>query len=157
MKKLFAAVVAIVMMMSLSIAVFADSPTGTVLRKVTVINGIGATADVKQVNDGDSVSFTADSSKGKFDKWMVYKADGSAAVLGTDYTVANGSATDSAFSIVPKADLIVTGNYGGKITDPKTGKESTSPKTGDFTVLYFGIAALAALGCGVVSKKQLAK
>lgn len=157
MKKLFAAVVALVMMMSLSVAVFAESPTGTVLRKVTVINGIGATAEVKQVNDGEPISFTADSAKGKFNKWAIYKADGTAAVLGTDYTVASGADTDASFSIVPKADLIVTGNYDSKVTDPKTGKESTSPKTGDFTVLYFGIAALAALGCAAASKKQLAK
>lgn len=159
MKKFVAAIVALVMVMSLSIAALAasvPSASGDVYRKVTVINGVGANQDVKSVKDGEALTLTADSSKGTFNSWKVYKADGTAAVAGTDYTI-TGSLTDATLTITPKADLIVTGNYGGKITDPKTGGETTSPATGDFAVVYLGVLAIAALGLGIVSKKQLAK
>lgn len=160
MKKIIAAIVAVVLVMSLSIAAFAEeipSASGKVYHKVTVINGIGAAQDVKSVEDGNAIALAADTAKGAFKQWMIYKADGSAAVAGVDYTVSAGALKEAALTIVPKTDLIVTGNYDGKLTDPKTGSEATSPVTGDFNVVYLGIAAFAALACAAASKKQLAK
>lgn len=158
MKKLIAVMISLVLVLSFSVVAFAaDSPSGTVVRTVTVINGANAKGAPQSIPVGQSVTVTADSSKGTFNSWKVYKADGSAAVAGTDYTVSAGSLTATSLTITPLTDLIICGNYNGTITDPITGAASKAPQTGDFTVVYFGIAALAALAFGVTAKKQLAK
>lgn len=159
MKKLFAIVLALVLMLTVSVTAFAAvSPEGKVVYKVTTINGIDSTPVVKEVEEGTSVEVTVDTTKGTFDDWKIYKKDGTVAKEGVDYTIV-GKLTDTKITVTPKGDLIICGNYNGKITDPLTGKESTSdsPQTGDFSVLYLSIIALAALSFAGVAKKQLSK
>jgi len=159
MKKLFAIVLAVVMMLTLSVTAFAAvSPGAKVFHKVTVINGIDAQVIVHSVEDGNSQEVVIDTNKGTFDDWKIYKKDGTVAKEGVDYTI-EGKPTDNKIVVTPKTDLIICGNYNGKITDPLTGKEATpdSPQTGDFSVVYLSIIALAALGFAGVAKKQLSK
>ncbi len=158
MKKVFAVILAVAMIMCLSVSAFAAlSPEDKPVYKVTVINGIDAKSEVKSIDEGSEFTVTSDANKGKFDFWRVYKKDGTVAKEGVDYTVKTGKLEESPISIIPKADIIVTGNYDGKLTDPLTGKEmqDKSPATGDFSVVY--IFALGALALAGVAKKQLSK
>ena len=81
---------------------------------------------------------------------------------GTDYTVKSGSLGDKNLTIVPISRVAITGNYGGKITDPA--KPSTavtssanSPKTGDVNVAYAIMVLLAAGALVFGAKRQLSK
>lgn len=160
MKKVFAVILAVVLVMSLSVTAFAavQSPEGVSLHKVYVINGSGAKTETIEVAIGESVTVTADPSKGTFDKWIVYKADGTPAVEGKDYTLVSGTMTSSSLTLIPLTNLIITGNYNGKDTQIELGTdEPFSPQTGDTTVmLLVSVMALALAGAGV-AKKQLAK
>ncbi len=159
MKKLFAIVLAVAMVLTLSVSAFAAvSPGAKIYHKVTVINGIGSTPVIHTVEDGKSVEVVVDPSKGDFDDWKIYKEDGTVAKEGVDYTIV-GKLTDEKIVVTPKTDLIITGNYNGKGTDPLTGGESKpqAPQTGDFSMVYLTVIALAALGFAGVAKKQLSK
>ncbi|MBE6807369.1 MAG: hypothetical protein E7527_05105 [Ruminococcaceae bacterium] len=161
MKKVFAVLLTIALVMSLGMSVSAaSSPEGVSYYKVYVIDGQGADTEVIKVPVGEDATITAnaDPSKGDFDKWMFYKADGSAAVEGKDYEIVSGTATGSPITIIPLCNLIVTANYGGKITEfDITNNEPTSPQTGDNTVVVLSSVMMLALAGVVVAKKQLAK
>ncbi len=160
MKKVFAVILAVVLVMSLSVTAFAAvlSPEGVSLYKVYVINGNGAKTQVTEVAIGDSISLSADPAMGTFNKWLVYKMDGTAAVEGEDYTIAEGSLTSSTITIIPMANIIITGNYDGKDTEfDITNNEPVSPQTGDTSVVMLGAMMVLALAGAVVAKKQLAK
>ena len=160
MKKVFAVVLAVVLVMCLSVTAFAavQSPEGVSVYKVYIINGSGAKTQITEVTVGESVTLTADPAKGKFDKWIVYKMDGSIAVEGVDYTIVEGSLTSESITIIPMANIIITGNYNGKITKfDITNNEPVSPQTGDTSVVMLGAMMVLALAGAVVAKKQLAK
>ena len=160
MKKVFAVVLAVILVMSLSVTAFAavQSPQGVSVYKVYVINGSGAKTQITEVAVGESITLTADPEMGKFDKWMIYKMDGSLAVEGEDYTIVSGSLTTETITIIPLANIIITGNYNGKITKfDVTNGEPVSPQTGDTSVVMLGAMMVLALAGAVVAKKQLAK
>jgi len=160
MKKIFAIVLAVVLVMSLSVSVFAagSSPEGVSYYKVQIINGNGAETETVKVPVGDEVTLKADPDKGDFDGWEIYKADGTAAVKGKDYDIVSGSLNGSPLVIIPSANLIITGNYDGEDTDFEIDNgEATSPQTGDVAVYALGAVMVLALAGAAVAKKQLAK
>ena len=159
MKKVFAVILAVVLVMSLSVTAFAavQSPEGSRFNKVYIINGIGAKTETIEVNVGESVPLKADVSKGTFNEWTIYKMDGTPAVPGTDYQL-EGKLTDPNVVITPLTNLIVTGNYDGKKTPfTITNGEPQSPQTGDSTVVVMVAVMALALAGACVAKKQLAK
>ena len=93
---------------------------------------------------------------GKFDSWSVYlvvydeegKKSFVEAVEGIHYTIVEGSLTSDTLTVIPLADIVVCGNYNGKIT---------SPKTGDYSVYFALIALLSLAGIAVTSKKVFSK
>lgn len=144
MKKIFAVILCVMVMFSISVPAFADnikSPVGEEFHEVTVRNGIGVEGvtvpDVAtQVKDGEKVTVKPDPEKGDFDNWTIYiDYDNSKAVEGRDYIIVSGSLTGENLTIIPKTDLIICGNYDGKITDPNTGdqKDPDAPQTGSYT------------------------
>lgn len=160
MKKVFAILLAAVLVMSLSVTAFAagSSPEGVSYYKVYVINGNGAETESHKVPVGDEIELEADPDKGDFDGWSIYKADGSAAVKGKDYEIVSGSLSKSPLIIIPMANLIVTGNYDGEDTDFEIdNEEPTSPQTGDIAVYALGAVMVLSLAGAAVAKKQLAK
>ena len=158
MKKVFALILAVVLVMSFSVTAFAaKSPEGVSINKVSVINGKGSETQAESVKVGESFEIKADKAKGTFNKWIVYKADGSLAVEGVDYTI-EGELTDEVVEIVPLASIIITGNYNGEKTDfVLNNGEPESPKTGDTVLMAFAAVMLVALAGAGVAKKQLAK
>lgn len=152
MKKIVAVLLALTAVFALSFSALAvDSPEATVKVNVTVRvaqpkSGVDKVDTAVPVDKGTVIRVSTDSSKGKFNSWAVYKADGTLAVKGTDYEIVEGSLTSTEFSIKVNADLYVCGNYNGKITDPLTGEAKTpdSPKTGDTAVACAAVMLLSA-------------
>ena len=160
MKKIFAIVLAVVLVMSLSVSVFAagSSPEGVSYYKVHIIDGNGAKTQTEKVPVGEEITLKADPDKGDFDEWKIFKADGSIAVEGKDYEVVSGSLTKSPLVIIPMANLIITANYDGEETDFEIDNgEVTSPQTGDVAVYALCSVMVLALAGAAVAKKQLAK
>lgn len=170
MKKILALVLTLVLIMGLSVPVFAaKSAGGQVYFKVVVVDGndhkdapAGTTPENithNNVNDGNTIKLKATESKGTFDGWAIYKADGTAAVKDVDYKILGAFAlTDPEIEIVPLATIVITANYNGVKTEPITvNDEDESPETGDNTVVVLSAVALIALCGAVVAKKQLAK
>ncbi len=159
MKKVFALIIAVILVMSLSVTAFAakNSPSGDTFHIVHVINGQGADTDIHKVKVGESVELIAKDSNGTFDEWKIYRTDGTPAVPGTDYTI-SGKLTDKKIVVSPLTNLIVTGNYNGKDTsfEIKNG-EVHSPKTGDTAVAVIAAVMVLSLAGAVVAKKQMAK
>jgi hypothetical protein len=157
MKKIFAAILCVLVMCSFCVPALADnikSPVGEKVHEVTVRNGIGVEGvtvpDVAtEVKDGDKVTVKPDPKKGDFDNWTIYlDYDNSKAVEGRDYIIVSGSLTGDTLTIIPKTDLIICGNYDGKITDPNTGKpaDPDAPQTGSRN----GLDKLLYIGGGVL-------
>ncbi len=170
MKKILALVLALVLVMGLSVPVFAaKSPNGQVYFKVVVVDGNdhkdapeGTTPDnitYNTVVDGNKIKVTATESKGTFDGWVIYKADGTVAVKDVDYKLLGAfSLTDPEIEIVPLATIVITANYNNVKTETIiVNDEDEAPATGDAMIVTLSAVALIAL-CGVVvAKKQLAK
>lgn len=158
MKKFLAVILAIVLVMSLSVTAFAaNSATGVSHFTVWTVNGDGSITYSENVAVGESITMTVDKTKGTFNEWIVYKADGSVAVEGVDYKI-EGSLKDENAKIIPLANVIITGNYNGKKTEFVVNNgEVESPQTGDVTVAALAVVMLIALAGAVVAKKQLAK
>ena len=160
MKKVFAILLAAVLVMALSVTTFAAgvSPEGVSYYKVYIINGNGAKTQIEKVSVGDEVTLVADPKKGDFDGWKIFKADGTPAVEGKDYTIVSGSLDESPLVIIPLANLIITGNYNGVETDFEIDNgEVTSPQTGDVAVYTLCSVMVLALAGAAVAKKQLVK
>lgn len=170
MKKLLALILTLILIMGLSVPVFAaKSAGGTVYFKVVVIDG-NAHADADDaanaenithniVTDGKSIKVKADETKGAFDGWIIYKADGTLAVKDVDYKVLGAfSLADPEIEIVPLATIVITANYDGVKTETIiVNDEDESPETGDNTAVVLAAVALMALCGAIVAKKQLAK
>ncbi len=178
MKKLLAIVMTLVLIMGLSVPVFAaKSPVADEVYTVLLVRDADDKVGYSQtIKKGDTVKFACDPDKGTFDGWNIYKADATPATVGVDYEVVSTSSlkektvlgasnvlgtfalTAEVIEIKPLANLIVTANYNGILTNPiiSTG-EDVAPETGDSTVLALSALAVVALCGAVVSKKQLAK
>lgn len=160
MKKVFAILLAAMLVMSLSVTAFAvgASPEGVSYHKIYIINGSGADTHTQKVSIGEKVTLIADPKQGDFDEWKIFKADGTPAVEGKDYTIVSGSLTSSPLVIIPMTNLIITGNYNGVNTefDINNG-EVTSPQTSDTAVYVLCSVMVLALAGAVVAKKQLVK
>lgn len=164
MKKIVAILLALTAIFALSFSALAvDSPVATVKVNVTVRaaevkSGIDKLDTAVSVDKGTVVKVAPDSSRGKFNSWSVYKADGSLAVQGSDYELVEGTLTSSELSIKAQADLCVCGNYNGKTTDPITGEAKTpdSPKTGD-TAVTCAVVMLLGAAFALSARKQLCK
>lgn len=160
MKKVFAILLAAVLVMALSVTAFAagSSPEGVSYYKVHIIDGNGSKTQTEKVPVGEEITLKADPDKGDFDEWKIFKADGSIAVAGKDYEVVSGSLSKSPLVIIPMANLIITANYDGKETDFEIDNgEVTSPQTGDVAVYALCSVMVLALAGAVVAKKQLVK
>ena len=160
MKKVFAILLAAVLVMALSVTAFAagSSPEGVSYYKVHIIDGNGSKTQTEKVPVGEEITLKADPDKGDFDEWKIFKADGSIAVAGKDYKVVSGSLTKSPLVIIPMANLIITANYDGEETDFEIDNgEVTSPQTGDVAVYALCSVMVLALAGAVVAKKQLVK
>lgn len=160
MKKVFAILLAAVLVMALSVTAFAAgvSPEGVSYYKVYIIDGNGSKTQVEKVPVGEDITLEADPDKGDFDEWKIYKADGSVAVEGEDYEIVSGPLTSSSITILPKANLIITANYDGEETDFEIDNgEVTSPQTGDVAVYALCSVMVLALAGAAVAKKQLVK
>ncbi len=160
MKKVFAILLAAVLVMALSVTAFAAgvSPEGVSYYKVHIIDGNGSKTQVEKVPVGEDITLEADPDKGDFDEWKIYKADGTVAVEGEDYEIVSGSLTSSSITILPKANLIITANYDGEETDFEIDNgEVTSPQTGDVAVYALCSVMVLALAGAAVAKKQLVK
>ena len=59
-------------------------------------------------------------------------------------------------TVIPLADIVITGNYGAKTAEQSTDGQTTAPQTGDYS-LYFALIALLSLAGVVVSKKVFSK
>ncbi len=180
MKKMTAVLLALLLVLSLSVPVFAaDSPGGQKMVKIVFVDGaddkVGTTYTCLS---GEELTLKASSDKGKFDGFMFYTANGKPAVEGTDYTVVSNTDAVAAAYVVTEdvhaasapvytkpvitfaahVSLIVTANYNGVITTPTiSNDDDEAPATGDNTAVYLSAIAFVAL-CGVVvAKKQLAK
>ena len=113
----------------------------------------------------------ADPSKGKFDSWGIYVVtygpDGkkiyNTAVAGEHYKiVVDGRVltddemkgdlskilSSEKITIIPLADLVICGNYNGKVT---------SPKSFDYSVYFVMLAVLSLAGAGFAGKKVFSK
>ena len=139
MKKLFAILFCFVMVFSFSFSAFAvKRPVGEMVHEVILRGGLGVEGVLKpdiayEIKDGNKVTVKIDPSKGDFDNWSIYiDIDNSKAKEGEHYTIVSGSLTSDTITIIPKTDLIICGNYDGKITDPNTGKpaDPEAPETG---------------------------
>ena len=160
MKKVFAILLAAVLVMALSVTAFAagSSPEGVSYYKVHIIDGNGSKTQTEKIPVGEEITLKADPDKGDFDEWKIFKADGSVAVPGKDYEIVSGSLTKSPLVIIPMANLIITANYDGKETDFEIDNgEVTSPQTGDVAVYALCSVMVLALAGAVVAKKQLVK
>lgn len=160
MKKVIAIVLALATVLCLSVTAFAaDSPSGEISYKIATINGVGGKGQPVQKKQGETVTMSADGSKGTFNSWSVYKADGKAATKDVDYEIVKGGLTEKEIEVKPKNDLIICGNYNGVYTDPLTGLAGNpiSPKTGDMMVALAAVMMLAAVAGIFVSKKQFSK
>ena len=170
MKKILALILTLVLIMGLSVPVFAaKSAGGTVYFKVVVVDGndhkdapAGTTPEnitEKVVIDDNKIKVTANEEKGEFDGWVIYKADGTVAKKDVDYKVLGAfSLTDPEIEIIPLTSIVITANYNGVKTETVIiNDEDESPETGDSIVVALSAAALIALCGAVVAKKQLAK
>lgn len=164
MKKIIAIALCLLTVCALSVSAFADnvvSPTAETTFHITLqagvpVDGISSVGTENIVIEGNHVTVTPDSAKGEFNSWTIYRADDkSVAKEGVDYVVVKGSLNEKEITIEPQTDLIICGNYDGKITDPATGnpKQDTSPKTGESIVLASAVAMLAAAAVVFGSKK----
>jgi hypothetical protein len=158
MKKILAVLLAAMLLCTLSVTAFAaDSPAGTEVNKVTIVGGKDAAPVDKEVTVGQAVELKAATDKGTFDGWKIYKADGTEAKAGVDYTLAEGAKlTDSALKVIPLSSIIITGNYAGVVTPVKPGDKPVSPPTGDAAVMALAAVMVLALCGAVVAKKQAA-
>ena len=160
MKKVFAILLAAVLVMALSVTAFAAgvSPEGISYYKVHIIDGNGSKTQIEKVPVGEEITLEADPDKGDFDEWKIYKADGSVAVEGKDYDIVAGSLSSTSITIIPKANLIITANYNGVETEFEIDNgEVTSPQTGDVAVYALCSVMVLALAGAAVAKKQLVK
>ena len=166
MKKIIAIVLALVAVLTLSVSAMAanNSPVPTAKATVTIHSALCADGILQEgkavtVEVGSTANIIKDDAEGKFDSWAIYKPDGSVAVEGTDYVIVSGSLKDPSISITVLTDLIICGNYNGKITDPITGekKDPVAPPTFDVTAVALAMVMLGAAAVVITAKKQLCK
>ena len=166
LKKVLAIVLALVMLMGLSVTAFAETASPAADQKITVVSVAyeGAAPKTQTFSAKDQkLTFTAEATRGSdaFAGWKIYKKDGTEAVAGTDYTLADSSAlAGTTLVIVPLKDVIVTANYGTTTTSIEQAKAaftSKSPASGDMAVTGLALIMFVALAGVCVSKKQLAK
>lgn len=83
------------------------------------------------------------------------------AVAGTDYEIVKGSLTSDEMTVKVNSSVIICGNYDNVKTDPLSSSNSdnsaSAPQTGDLTLVYAFVVALAALTCGFGIKKVYSK
>ena len=176
MKRLIALALAALIVCSLTVTAFAaGSPVAPKVINTTIQKGTinGATNNAATTDGNGTITVVADPTLGTFNNWTVFKVvDGTqqaaigdtaeikyvTAVEGTDYVIVAGSLTSSTMTVRPLTDLVICGNYNGKVTDPKTGEDSgsTAPKTGADVAILLAVAALALAGAGFATKKVLA-
>ncbi len=166
MKKVIAVVLCLAVLFTLSVSAFAVESSvqgdGTqhrvIMRRGIGVSGFDAGNSTTVIDDGDKIIAKADPNEGTFNGWSVYKADGTPATEGTDYTLADGTKlTDTQVSVIAKTDIILCADYNGVKTDPQPeGSSNTSPKTADMSVAYV-VVMLAAAAAFMGAKKVYSK
>ncbi len=160
MKKIFAILLAVTLMMSLSVTAFAaSSPVAG--QKVTIIYVAHEDAkldvDTHEWSDKLTVTYTADEEyKGqKFTSWSIFLKDGTAAMAGKHYKEVKKAG--NVIEIIPLTDLIVAANYGTAATnvdDAVKAFQTSSPETGDIAIVGLSAAMLTSLAGAYVAKKK---
>ncbi len=176
MKKLFAVMIALLLVACLPMMAFATetetipSPTDVPVHEVTYTDAATGESKSETVEDGASVTYEVPSAEGK--EFAGFTIEGEYEVVsGAEYIVAapNGAievAEGAAIVIVPKGDVKVTANYADaeQPTDPTTptvddDEDGDSPQTGDdMLLLWIAIAVvIGGAGCALAVKKLTAK
>lgn len=156
------------------------------VRKADLSDPTGKVDTEYTFDAGTTITVKADSKYGTFNSWSVYKEETATgvsttpkseivtlsvvkalaatktvdAVQGTDYEIVKGSLTSSEMTIKVNTSVIVCGNYDNVKTDPNVASgdgSSSSPQTGDMTVLYAVIVMLAVAAFGFGVKKVYSK
>lgn len=165
LKKVFAVMLAVVLMMALSVTAFAaDSPVAAEKHKVVMVHGDQAPKRVVVSNTGDNanrVELVADTALGTFEGWSFYLKDGSAATENVHYEFVSGNASEASAAVVlVKTDLIIVANYAGKTANIQAAiplfNDDQSPETGDVATLSLAVVMIVALGGIAVARKRLA-
>lgn len=169
MKKIVALVLSAIMVCCLSVTAFAaESPSATEKVTVTVKKadtlGTDNKVDVEYtVDNGSTITVKASDKYGKeFDGWTVYKAGTTTeAVAGTDYEIVKGDIKSGEITLKLKANVVVCANYDDVKTSPNasssTDGSASAPATGDMTVVYAALVALAVVTFGFGVKKVYSK
>lgn len=157
MKKIFAVLLAVVLVVFATVPAFAiKSPSGETKYDVVVNNNQGGTGSytVESVEDNDHYIITADPKDGyEFSHWVI---DG-------DYDIIEGSLTDITITIKPLSDVVITpyfekdGETPGE--GPKDDDSDKSPATGDVSTQVMVVIAMlsVALFGAVVVKRSTSK
>lgn len=169
MKKIIALVLSVIMICCFSVTVFAEeSPVATEKVTITVKKadtvGTDNKVDVEYtVDNGSTVTVKANSKYGKeFDGWTVYIAGTTTeAVVGTDYEIVKGDINSDEITLKLKTNVVVCANYDNVKTDPDVSSgadgSASAPATGDMTVAYAVLVALAVAAFGFGVKKVYSK
>ncbi len=130
MKKFIALLLSILLLVSFSVTAFASkSPVAKPVFNVTIINGANADPVVSTQDGTDNLIIESKPENGKFDEWVIYKADGvTIAIEGVDYKVVEGSLTDDKLVITPLVELVICGNYNGVVTKPIIPEDDKKPE-----------------------------
>lgn len=151
MKK-FLAVLSIVLVL-VSVFAFAasaaDSKSGSLLYKVTVVSykaGSKTTGDY--IENGDTITLTASDSKYTFTGWVI---DGK-------YEIVSGSLKSKTLTVRPLSDLLVEESYNvqGSKGYVNSNNSSKSPKTGNNALAGAVVLTAGAFVVMAASKKRIA-
>ena len=151
MKRIIALLMAVMLVASVAVISVAakDSPTPVTYYSMTaeaVGAGEASVSPAKvEIGSNGTATFTATEKGGKFQKWELH----------CEYDIVEGSLTSATLVIRPKSDVHGIAFFeGGDKKDGKKDDGSTSPKTGDMTIV-FATLMLVALGAGVFAVKKI--
>ena len=159
MKKILALIISVILIISLPLTASALlSPEGEKVHKVYFVD-YNSKVTVYTVEDGKTITFESNETKGNFTKWVIYQLDGkkTPAVLDTHYSLGYDQTLNSEeITITSKNDLIVVAVYNNKepnFTFNQNG-EVVAPKTNDISVVVLSAMLVITLAGVVLTVKK---